>query len=364
MISSKKRHYIVILGARPNFVKAAAFFKGAREYPNMSFTVVHTGQHFDENMSRIFFEQMNIPKPDIQLSVEGMFHTERIGRMFNSLQKTLGDIKNDGVIVFGDVNSTLAGALATLKTKSKLIHIEAGLRSHDRRMPEEINRVIIDHISDALFTTEPDARENLLREGIDEKIIYPVGNLMIESIELFQPHVDQSVVMNELCLEKQSYVIATVHRQENTDNSDMLEKILHTLNYVSAHTPVVFPLHPGTKHKIKEYGIESLLENLKIVEPLGYFDFMRMVRDSGGVITDSGGIQEETTHLGVPCATLRDNTERPVTLYAGSNKLFSVEHPDIDAIIAHISRRDFPQKPVEMWDNKVSSRILRILDQL
>ncbi len=359
---SKKR-IAIILGARPNFVKVAPLTQRVKEYPGFELVLIHTGQHFDENMSKVFFDQMGIPKPDIMLHIEAEFHTEKIGKMFSSLMDIFHKEKFDAAIVVGDVNSTLAGALAAAKNNCRLIHIEAGLRSHDRRMPEEINRVIVDHLSELLYTTEEQAVTNLLKEGIPPAKIHPVGNLMIESLELYQPNIQASTIISELTLEPKQYIVATIHRVENTDSEDSLRTILNILNKINETTHVVFPLHPGTKQKINNLKLSYLLEPLQIIDPLGYFDFMKLVTDSAGVVTDSGGIQEETSHLGIPCCSLRDNTERPVTLTLGSNKLFPISIEAVPLILEHLARQDFQSRAIPMWDGGVSQRIFDSLGQ-
>ena len=360
---SEKVSYLVVLGARPNFVKAAPFFRRAKEYPEFEFTIVHTGQHFDDNMSKIFFDEMQIPRPDIQLDIKGEFHTEKIGKMFTALKKVIHSGDYDGVIVFGDINSTLAGAIAAATEGKRIIHVESGLRSHDRRMPEEINRGIVDHLSALLLVTPEDGKENLLREGIPEEKIHVVGNIMVESIELFQDQFNRSNVLSELGLEEGKYIVATIHRQENTDDLSTLKRILDSLERISRKYRVVMPLHPGTRMKIDKFGFGETLKNILVTEPLGYIDFMRLVVDSSGVVTDSGGIQEETTHLGIPCCTLRDNTERPITLTLGSNKLFPINEINVDEMLIHLQRTDFKKKSIPLWDSKVSERIFEILKE-
>lgn len=358
----QSKHYAVILGARPNFVKAAPFFLEARKYPHFKFTIIHTGQHFDDNMSKIFFEEMEIPQPDFYLDIKAELHTEKLGKMFNALNSLLSRSENnyDGLIVFGDVNSTLAGAIAAKNNNIKLIHIEAGLRSHDRRMPEEINRAIVDHLADLLFTTEPSANDNLSKEGVSPEKIKYVGNIMIESLEIYRDKIEASHIIDELKLASKSYILATIHRQENIDGKAPLRQILGLLNEIALNRPVVFPVHPGTRKKIEKYGLTDFLANLMTIDPLGYFDFIKLIKESFGVITDSGGIQEETTHLGIPCATLRDNTERPITLELGSNKLFNLKLVQSVEIIYHLGK-NFKAKPVPLWDDQVSKRIFQVL---
>lgn len=358
-----KKHYAVILGARPNFIKAAPFFREAKNHPHIRFTIIHTGQHYDKNMSEIFFKGMNVPKPDIHLEIKGGLPTEKTGRMFNDLKKVFAENHFDGTVVFGDVNSTLAGALAAKTNGGKVFHIESGLRSHDRRMPEETNRVIVDHLSDILFTTEPAAAENLKKEGVSEEKIKYVGNIMIENLEIFSRRIKVRKILKTLKLKQRNYIVATIHRQENTDYPETFKKILEVLEKINRQIKVVFPIHPATANKIKNWGFGELIKKLKIIEPLGYFDFVKLVAESRGVITDSGGIQEETSHLGIPCATLRDNTERPITILLGSNRLFPMEKISVQEIISHLFNQNFKSRHIPLWDAEVSKRIFKILNE-
>jgi UDP-N-acetylglucosamine 2-epimerase (non-hydrolysing) len=360
--TQESKKIAVIIGARPNFVKAAAFLAEAKKRGQYKVVLIHTGQHFDKNMSDVFLNELEIPMPDVFLKITGEFHTERLGRSFNSLQAVLCDQNYAACVVFGDVNSSLAGALAASKGGIPLLHIEAGLRSHDRRMPEEINRVIIDHLSKVLFTTEASATENLLREGIQEKSIVFVGNLMIETLEKTMPKILASDVLDRLNIAPREYVVATIHRQENIDDLQTLKTILTILQLVRMYKPVIFPMHPHTKSVIESYGLANQLKDLTVVDPLGYVEFIRLIQQSSGVVTDSGGIQEETSHLGIPCATLRDSTERPITVDIGTNKLFGIQIENISGIIAHLKRDDFTGKNIPYWDNQVSSRIFDYLD--
>lgn len=360
---NRKINIAVIVGARPNFIKSAPFFKEAKNHPQFNFILIHTGQHYDKNMSKIFFKELKIPQPSISLNIRGQFHTEKIGKMFHGLKTVLENQKLDAVLVFGDVNSTLAGGIAAAKNSRKLIHIEAGLRSYDRRQPEEINRVVVDHLSDLLFTTEPEANENLIREGITRDKIKYVGNIMAEAIEIFWDKIQTSGILNSLRVNKKEYVLTTIHRQENTDNPYNLENILLMLNEINKTIPIIFPLHPGTRERITRYGLNNLLKNLRITEPVGYFDFIKLTIESKGVITDSGGVQEETSHLGIPCCTLRESTERPITLKFGSNKLFPISSESIEEMKNHLNRNDFKAKHIPLWDDKVSQRIFKALDK-
>ncbi len=359
---NRRKKIAVILGARPNFIKAAPFFREAKKYPKFIFTLIHTGQHFDENMSKVFFDEMSIPRPDFQLNITGNFYTERIGNMFNDLKSILNKDHYDAVIVFGDVNSTLAGAIASIKNGCKLFHIESGLRSYDKRMPEETNRVIVDHLSDILFTTEESANINLHKEGIEESRIKLVGNIMTESINLFRDILIKDEKYKDYNFRKGEYLICTIHRQENIESKKILSKLIDTVNKVSSEYPIIFPLHPGTKNLINLYGLENRLKNIKIVDPLGYFDFMNLLFNSGGVITDSGGIQEESTHIGIPCCTLRDNTERPITVRLGTNKLFPIDKLNSETIIEHIKKVKGKKVKIPLWGDGVADRIFNIIN--
>ena len=359
-----KKRYAIVLGARPNFVKVAPFMREAKNHSNFEFELIHTGQHFDQNMSQIFFNEMNIPRPTIHLPTPTGFHTERIGKMFRSLQEVFHAQSFDGAIVFGDVNSTLAGALAATKSNRFLVHIEAGLRSHDRRMPEEINRVIVDHLSDLLFASEPAGQNNLALEGIPQERVHLAGNIMIESLEIFKEKIQASKILTYLETAPKKYCVATIHRQENIDSIESMKVILEVIQEIHKKIPIIFPLHPASRQRIENFKLDKLLQGFKVIQPLGYFDFIKLVGDSCGVVTDSGGIQEETSHLGIPCATLRENTERPITIEKGSNQLFKSTHDSISKILQHLSRRDFIQGSIPFWDDGVSKRIFNELERV
>jgi UDP-N-acetylglucosamine 2-epimerase (non-hydrolysing) len=356
-----KKSYVVVVGARPNFVKAAPLLKRSKEYPQLEFTLVHTGQHFDSNMSDIFFDQMNIPRPDIHLEINGNQHSEKIGKTVSALKDVLLQGSYDGVIVFGDINSTLSAALAASSLGKKLVHIESGLRSYDKRMPEELNRVVTDHLSDFLFVTEQSGLDNLCSEGVAPENIHLVGNIMIESIELFRDKFDKSKILEDLELSEKDYVVATIHRFENTSDYQILKKLLETLESINKSIPLVFPLHPSARYSIEKYGLSNHLSDIKIVDPLGYFDFMKLVMGAKGVVTDSGGIQEETSYLGVPCCTLRDNTERPITIELGSNMLCPIETIDYKKILEHFFQSKNEPHGIPLWDAEVSKRILDVI---
>lgn len=357
---TKVKKIAAILGARPNFVKAAPIFARLKEYPDLHMDVLHTGQHYDENMSHIFFEQMNIPKPKVNLEFGGSNQIS-LGEVIASLTKIYKEEQYSDIIVFGDTDSTLAGAIAAKEAGCNLFHVESGLRSYDKRMPEEKNRVVIDHLSDVLFTTELAGREHLIEEGVSIDKIKEVGNIMIESIELYGHLADRSDILERLNIVPGQYVVNTIHRIENTSDDKIFSSILETLQQLGTTHTIVFPLHPGTKNRIKELGFESLLETLIVIEPQGYLDFMKLVRNAKAVITDSGGIQEETSHLGIPCATLRDNTERPITLTKGSNMLFPLNSLNVSDVEKHINKDYFQAKIIPLWDDLVSKRILDVI---
>lgn len=357
--------YAVIVGTRPNFVKAASFLAGVREAGDISCVLIHTGQHFDDSMSRVFFDDMEIPEPDVHLSLKQGTSSEQLGSMINDLTREFTERATTlhGVIVFGDVNSSLAASVAASRVDIPLTHIEAGLRSHDKRMPEETNRIIIDHLAHSLMISEESARLHLNNEGIKDSVIYPVGSLMIESLERFKSKAASHSIRETIGIES-GYVVATIHRSENLADPELLKKILHILATISQKKRVVFPMHPGTRARIRELKLDAYVESITIVEPLGYLAFLDLVLHSSGVVTDSGGIQEETSHLGIPCCTLRDNTERPVTVELGSNRLFSpatLDDATATDILKHLSRTDFKPSSIPLWDREVSKRIVEEL---
>lgn len=333
------KHYAVVVGTRPNFVKAAPLVKTLKAHGDIV-TLIHTCQHYDYTMSDVFFHELGLPEPDVRLG----------GDIFAELRAYFAENRFDGTLVFGDVDSTLAGAVAAFTSGQNVFHIEAGLRSFDERMPEERNRKAVDHLSKLHFVTEPSAIENLHNEGIYTDVA--VGNLMIESLETFAEEIDKAR-LDQL---PEKFVVLTLHRRENVYNHKRLAQLVELIEKVSERVKIVFPIHPGTEKILSKTGLMGRLHRLIFSGPLSYFEFIKLVKLSGGVITDSGGIQEETTHLGIPCCTLRNNTERPITAMVGSNKLFPEGLEDVDAILNHLSSV-FESKPVPMWDDKVSERI-------
>lgn len=361
---ARRKRYAVVLGTRPEFIKLSAFLQRLPEFGVDLFTI-HTGQHFDENMSGIFFTELGVPAPDITITIPHGQQSRNVGVMIAQVEEAIrceaGNL--DGVIVLGDTFSSLAGGIAAAHLRLPLIHIEAGLRSNDRRMPEELNRIIIDHLADHLFITETSAEGNLIAEGIPPERIYFVGNIGIESFERMRNVISERNTHARFGLTPKQYRIATMHRQEHTHDPEILKRLCATLSALTKNMPLIVPLHPMTRRKLEEYGLMHHL-NVSVTEPLGYLDFMSLVMDSAGVATDSGGIQEEAAHLGIPCATLRDNTERPVTVDLGSNKLFpptTLHEGSLGDIEVHLSRTDFISGVIPKWDSEVSRRIAEYL---
>ena len=366
---------ICVVGARPNFMKAAPVIEALRKQPEMSVMLVHTGQHYDRQMSELFFEELGLPKPDLDLEVGSGSHGEQTGQIMIRIEPVLQREKPDLVIVFGDVNSTVAAALCAAKLGIKVAHVEAGLRSFDRTMPEELNRIMTDHLSDYLFTTEPSARKNLLREGIAEEKIFFVGNVMVDTL---LNHVEQARAYHfreRLGLASRSYGLLTLHRPSNVDELGTLTTILEAVHELGKQVPIVFPCHPRTRQQLDKTGLKYLAtvngpgdgsqqRPLIVMDPLGYVEFLSLMTDARIVLTDSGGIQEETTVLGIPCLTLRENTERPVTIEQGTNVLVGTGQQRILAAAAKALNGTCSGTRVpELWDGKAAERIAKILQR-
>lgn len=363
----------LIAGTRPNIVKLAPVYKALAANANYSVTIVHTGQHYDEGLSDVFFRDLDLPRPDITLEVGSGSHGAQTARILERFEKALVEGEPDLVIVVGDVNSTIACTLAAAKTvypsgrRPRVAHVEAGLRSFDRTMPEEINRILTDAISDFLFTTEESANINLAHEGIPEDRVFFVGNVMIDTL-LQQTH--RAVALRAweaLGLNDQGYAVLTLHRPSNVDNSKTLKNLIETLYEVATKIPVVFPVHPRTSSCLSDFGIgASMRDNgsVRFTSPMSYVEFLSLMKHSRLVLTDSGGIQEETTILGIPCLTLRKNTERPVTLTQGTNTLVGTDPLKIlgavDRILAgEVKHANAP----ELWDGNAAQRIVQVLER-
>jgi len=346
--------------------------------PPITPVLVHTGQHYDYEMSQAFFQDLELPKPDIYLGVGSGTHAEQTGKVMIELEKVLLEEKPDLVVVVGDVNSTLAAAIAAVKVNIPVAHVEAGLRSYDRRMPEEINRLLTDQISDYLFTPSPDADENLEREGIPQDKIFLVGNVMVDSLLFNKAKADQSQILSRLKLDEEGYALLTLHRPSNVDEKRSLTSIMGAITEISKRIPVVFPVHPRTRKRLREFNLNlpatiitspdelnkpNILDSqLLIIPPLSYLDFLKLEMYAKFVMTDSGGIQEETTVLNVPCLTLRNTTERPITITQGTNVLVGKTHQKIikEAFKVLASKAQSPPQ-IELWDGMATERIVDIL---
>lgn len=407
---------ISVVGARPNFMKIAPIYRAFNKYSESKSTIsplpssinhliCHTGQHYDEKMSKVFFDELELPKPNFYLGVGGGSHAEQTAKIMIEFEKVLIAEKPDLVIVVGDVNSTIACSLTAVKLGIKVAHVEAGLRSFDRGMPEEINRILTDSISDYLFVTEKSGLENLKNEGIPDSKVFFVGHVMIDSLVHYLPKIEEmskvkremdrvnssqssvdnnaeSVVKsdgkdfsgnaiemtkNEYImhyeLSAKPYILVTMHRPSNVDDKNKLEELLKMLNRIAEKRKVVFPIHPRTKNNLEKFGLSiEISENLIITEPIGYLNFIVLVKNAEVILTDSGGIQEESTYLGVQCVTLRTSTERPITVEIGTNHLVGDNFDEAERVVNEIlnGKRKIGQIP-ELWDGKAAERIVRII---
>jgi UDP-N-acetylglucosamine 2-epimerase (non-hydrolysing) len=370
---------IHVVGARPNFMKIAPIMEEMVRYPEqVQQVLVHTGQHYDDNMSGVFFKGLGIPKPDLYLGVGSGSHAEQTACIMVEFEKVVLGERPDLVVVVGDVNSTMACAIVAAKLWVPVAHVEAGLRSFDRRMPEEINRVVTDALSDYLFTTCQDANENLRQEGIPEEKIFFVGNVMIDALLKHKERALELGVPKQYGLEAGTYAIVTLHRPSNVDKPTVLRGILEALGEIAKRLPVIFPAHPRTQQRIGEFGLGDLVQGPKLpvtrlssreqgskawlMEPLGYLEFLGLMANARLVLTDSGGIQEETTILGVPCLTLRENTERPITVAEGTNLVVGSRKERIVAEALRIleGERKVGRVP-ELWDGRAAERIVGVL---
>ncbi len=368
---------ILVAGARPNFMKIAPLMHALKGNKNIQPILVHTGQHYDVKMSGQFFEELNIPNPDINLEVGSASHAVQTARIMEGFEKVCLDEKPDYVLVVGDVNSTAACTMVAAKLNIKTIHYEAGLRSNDRTMPEEINRLVTDAISDVFLTTSKDADENLLKEGIPAGKIFMVGNLMIDSLVANKNKAAQSQMKFKLLNRdkeieltkdfiKNNYGVMTFHRPSNVDDKESLTTLVKIWGEVSNKIPLVFPVHPRTYKNIQAFGLQQLIDSfthLYFIEPLGYLQFVNLVQHAKFALTDSGGIQEETTYMNIPCLTVRPNTERPVTVWEGSNKLIKTEDiiPEIELILQGKGKTGNRPK---FWDGETADRIVKIIENL
>ncbi len=359
-----KKSIHLIAAARPNFMKIAPLYHALSKEPWAEPIIVHTGQHYDVNMSDAFFNDLNLPDPHINLGVGSGTHAEQTGRVMIAYEKELLKNRPDLTVVVGDVNSTMAATLAAAKLGVKVAHLEAGLRSFDRSMPEEINRIVTDSLADILWTPSIDGDENLKKEGIAQEKIERVGNIMIDSLEMLRPVIEKQKVCKELNIKPKNFGLVTLHRPSNVDKPDVLKSITQSLVQISEKLHLVFPIHPRTRKNLAQTGYLELLTDcstITVTVPLIYIKFMNLLFNARLVITDSGGIQEETTYLGIPCLTLRPNTERPITINQGTNRLckadtFSIEVTNI------LNNGLLPHNIPELWDGATAGRITKSIN--
>jgi UDP-N-acetylglucosamine 2-epimerase (non-hydrolysing) len=356
-----------VVGARPNLMKVAPLMEAFAARAGIEALLVHTGQHYDANMSDLFFRQLGIPEPDLNLGVGSASHAVQTAEIMKRFEPVLLERRPDAVLVVGDVNSTIACGLVAVKLGIKLVHVEAGLRSFDREMPEEINRVLTDAISDLLFCTEQSGVDNLRREGVAPERVHLAGNVMIDTLVKHRARAEQSGILRELALEPGGYAVLTLHRPSNVDDPATLAGILSALEVVARDMPLVFPAHPRTRDKLRTFGLEGRLAKsggLRMTDPAGYLDFLKLMSSARLVLTDSGGIQEETTILRVPCLTLRENTERPVTVELGTNQLVGRDPARIVAAYRKVmSGEARPARLPPGWDGSAAVRIADVIER-
>jgi UDP-N-acetylglucosamine 2-epimerase (non-hydrolysing) len=356
-----------VVGARPNLMKIAPLMDAYAESRKIEPLLVHTGQHYDHNMSDLFFRQLGIPAPEINLGVGSGSHAVQTAEIIRAFEPVVLEHEPDAVLVVGDVNSTIACGLVASKLGVKLVHVEAGLRSFDRAMPEEINRVLTDSISDLLFCTEASGVENLEREGVHSSKIHMVGNVMIDTVLRHRERAEASTVLDDLGLSAGGYAVLTLHRPSNVDDAATLTGIIQALEGIQKDLTVVFPAHPRTRERLVAFGLAErvdALAGIRMIEPVGYLDFLKLMASAKLVLTDSGGIQEETTILKVPCLTLRENTERPVTIEVGGNQLVGSDPDRILAAARGLLKGERPDVATPpLWDGRAAGRIVEILER-
>jgi UDP-N-acetylglucosamine 2-epimerase (non-hydrolysing) len=367
-MSESDMKIFILIGTRPNFIKVTQFKKIAKlNYPEMDVQIIHTGQHYDAKMADIFFEQFELI-PDHYLNIAPATPNLQIAEIIMKLEALIGKIgKPDWLIVPGDVNSTLAGALYANKAEIKLAHLESGLRSFDKTMPEEHNRVLTDMITDAFFITEPSGLKHLRSEGKSESSMYMVGNTMIDTMVAFEEKIDASSILNKWQLSEKQYVLMTMHRPATVDDKAELQKLIDLINHITQQYKIVFPIHPRTLKNAERFNmLEAFTENKNLIlsDPLDYFAFQKLIKYSKFIVTDSGGIQEESTFRQIPCITLRPNTERPITVDIGSNTLLPFDLDQLKTLILSIESGTYKKGQIpELWDGRATERILKILTQ-
>lgn len=350
-----------IVGARPNFMKAAPVIAALAKKDNLAQLLVHTGQHYDANMSDIFFRQLGLPEPDVNLEAGSGSHAVQTAQIMIKFEEVVRQNRPDLTLVYGDVNSTVAATLVCAKLGIKVGHVEAGLRSFDRKMPEEINRLVTDQLADLLFTPSADGNDNLKAEGVAPEKIFLVGNVMIDTLLRL---LEKAALPGTLGLPER-YLLVTLHRPSNVDEPEMLRKIIETLNAISKSIPIIFPIHPRTHRRIEEFQLKLAdPSRLLLLDPVGYLEFLGLQRAATAVVTDSGGVQEETTFLGIPCFTVRKNTERPITITLGTNVLVGQDMEKLQREVAKLLREErtvIGNRPPPLWDGRAGERIADIV---
>lgn len=363
---SEKLRIHLIAAARPNFMKIAPLYHALCKTTWADPVIVHTGQHYDVKMSDAFFKDLMLPEPHLHLGVGSGTHAEQTGNVMIAYEKIIMEKRPDLVVVVGDVNSTVAATLAAVKLGIKVAHLEAGLRSFDRGMPEEINRIVTDSLADILWTPSADGDENLKREGVPEEKIECVGNIMIDSLEMMRNAIEKERTIERMGLTSSQYGVVTLHRPSNVDDPTVLKIIMETLIEVSEKMPLIFPIHPRTRKNLTQQQLLPRLtavENMTLLNPLGYVEFMNLVFNARLIITDSGGIQEETTYLGIPCLTLRPNTERPITVTQGTNRLCKPEELH-DLVVQSIGSQPESTAKPPLWDGRTAQRIVDSIQRM
>ncbi len=364
----KKCKVVIVVGTRPNFIKITQFEKEFNQFGDFfDYKLVHTGQHYDQNMSQVFFGQLGLKKPDVTLNVKGKTPAEQIGTIIIKLDEFFSEFQPDLVVVVGDVNSTMAAAVAANKRNIKLAHLESGLRSHDREMPEEINRILTDNITNEFYVTEQSGLDNLHAEIKRKANIHFVGNTMIDTLVAFDKEIQADSILEEINAKEKEYALMTMHRPRNVDTKDALRKMLDVIEHITNYTKLVFPIHPRTSNSLKKHGLYDILTNNKsitLTKPLGYLAFQKLIACSKFVVTDSGGIQEETTFRQIPCLTLRPNTERPVTVTVGTNELVPFDPQVIGSKIEAIHTGTYKTGAIpKFWDGKATQRIVQVIHE-
>ncbi len=351
------RTVIHVVGARPNFMKIAPLMEAMHAEPHFRQVLINTGQHYDEKMAGGFFRELNLPVPDRDLGVGSGSHAVQTAKVMIAFEEVCLDIKPDLVVVVGDVNSTMAAAIVAAKLVIPIAHVEAGLRSRDRAMPEEVNRIVTDRLADLLLTPSRDGDENLLAEGVPPERIRFVGNIMIDTLRRHLPMARFDRLRDKVAVEQGRYAVLTLHRPSNVDHPETFNAILAALKHVARDMPIVFPVHPRTRTRLAEFGLDAAMSGFVLTEPLGYTDFLSLTSNARIILTDSGGLQEESTALGIPCLTMRENTERPITITHGTNRLVGTRTADIIAGYHEAMATNTPPRVPELWDGHTAERI-------